>query len=311
MKENNILIPITRKISQFISKSEMTCQVFFVTKENKHDEVRVELQYMDLRIEDMSKIITQCINFVSQRENWDYQDYGNNRDETLIKKYLIEDMKHIPNTNVYLKETNDQVTELDEQFVNNLKSIQFRFTMQGKTVIFFGKFTKQKILSHKKSIWNAISGVLTLNKDEIVELPQDYDCCKYGNEMIIFHPDNFEDLFDYHEIHMEFHKEVFTHLENHADYVIEDIDKIKGQISKHSQKLRKLPAIKEKKMYLWSFKKIDEFLKKRQISSVEIDRKKKSIKFKDAYAMMHFYNDAHLDSKATETSYFTTSKSVE
>ncbi len=311
MKENNTSIPITRKILQFLAKSEITCQVIFVTKKNQGDEVYVELQFMDLYITAMKKIITQSIEFISERENWDYQNYGENRDEVLNKKYNIEDIKQIPNTSIYLKSTNEQVTKFDEQFVNNLKSIQLRFQMQGKTIVFFKKFTKQKILSHKKSIWKAMSGVLELNEDEIVEIPQDYDCCKYGNEMIIFHLNNFEDLFDYHEIHTEIHKEVFDYLENHIDYVIEDIDKIKDQISKHPQKLRKLPAIKEKGIYLWPFKKIVEFLKQRPISSVIINQKKKSIKFEDAYAMMHFYNDAHLDSKATETSYFTISKSVE
>ena len=311
MKENNISIPITRKILRFLVKPEMTCQVIFVTKEKQGDEIHVELQYMDLRIDAMDEIITQCKKFISQRENWDWQNYGKNRDEVLIKKYNIADMKHIPNTKKYLKESNDQATELDEQFTNNLKSIQLRFRTQGKTIIFFRKFTKQRILSHKKSICKAMSGILELNKGQIVEIPQNYDCCKYENEMIIFHPDNFEDLFDYHEIHTEFHKQIFDHLENNVNYDIEDIDEIKKQTLRHPQKLRKLPAIKEKKIYLWSFEEISRFLKQRPISSVEINQKKKSIKFKDAYAMMYFYNDAHLDSKATETSYFTTSKSIE
>lgn len=304
-------IPITRKIIQFLAKPEITCQVIFVTKETTDDEVDIKLQYMDVEIDSMNTITTQCMSFVSKREDWIYEEYGQNRDEVLIKKYFVENMVSIPNKKIFLKETSDQITTLDDQFINSIKSIQIRFQVQGKTVIFFRKFTKKNILSHKKGILKMISGILQVNKDHIIEVPQNYDCCKYGNEMGIFHPDNFEDLFDYHEIHAKIHKEIFNHLKKNIDYTIVGVDEMKEQMLKQPQKLRKLPAIKEKGMYLWSFKQVVKFLKERPVNTIEINHKKKSINFKNVFAMMHFYNDAHLDSKATDTSYFTTTKAVE
>ncbi len=266
---------------------------------------------MDLDLDSISAIVDNSKKFIVTREHWEFEDYGKNRDETLIKKFNVEPMKQIPNKNRYLKGTNIQARNLDDEFVKKLNSIQFRFQTQGQTMVFFRKFTQQKILSHGKGTWKAMSGILRINKDNIIEIPDDYDCCKFKEEMLIFHPDNFEDLFDYHEIHIEYHREIFQHLEKKIDYTIENLDKIKEQMFNHTQKLRKLPAIKEKGMYLWTFKQIEDFLKIRPTSTVTIDPKKKKVIFKDVYAMIHFYNDAHLDSKATNQKYFVQNKSIE
>lgn len=266
---------------------------------------------MDLDLDSISVAVDTTKQFIYEREGWEYEEYGTDRDAKLIKKFNIESTKIIPNIKKYLQEPINQARNLDDSFVNILNSIQFRFQTQGQTVIFFRKFTRQKILSHGKGTWKAVSGTLRVNKDNIVEIPNDYDCCKFKDEMLIFHPDNFEDLFDYHEIHAEFHKEIFNYLEKKTDYTIENFDKIKEQTLNHPQKLRKLPAIKEKGMYLWSFKQIEDFLKRRPTPTISINPKKKTIVFKDVYAMIHFYNDSHLDSKATYSKYLVQNKSVE
>ena len=308
---SNPIISIPSKIIHFLANPEITCQVVFVTKEKHYDENIVKLQYMDLDNDSSDRIVEECIKFIRHRENWEYANYGEDRDAELIEKYYIENIKNIPNAKTYLEEPNGKIISLEDKFVRSLKSIQFRFQTRGKTIIFFRKFTRQKILSYEKKILKAMLGTLTLNKDHIIEVPRDYDCCKYENDMIIFHPNNFEDLFDYHEIHVEVYREVFKYLENKIDYKIKNINTLREQVLNHSQKLRKLPSIKEKEMYKWSFKQINAFLKKRPTSTVSIDPKKKVVTFNDVYAMIHFFNDAHLDSKATDTSYLAQSKSVE
>lgn len=266
---------------------------------------------MDLTINSINEMITICQKFVKEKDDWNHEEYGNNRDEILIRKYNTEILKNIPNKKRYLKEPDEQAEYFDDDLVNNLKFIQFRFQNRGQTVIFLRKFTKQRVLSHGKKLLRQVSGVLELTDDSIMEIPTDYDCCIYGNDIIIFHPDNFEDLFDYHEIHEEYYKTVFNHLEKKIDYKIEGLDRYKEQIHAHPQKLRKLPAIQEKEMYMMSFKDVTAFLKKRPTPSVIIDKKKKSIKFQDVFAMIHFYNDAHLTSLATGTNYLAQHKSIE
>ncbi len=64
-------------------------------------------------------------------------------------------------------------------------------------------------------------------------------------------------------------------------------------------------------MYQWSFKQIVSFLEIRPTATITIDPKKKKIKFKNVYAMIHFFNDSHLDSKATNRKYLVQDKSVE
>jgi hypothetical protein len=300
------------KIIHFLARDDVTCQVIFVTKKKVDGELDVTLQYMDLTTDSIDEIKSNCQKFSKERDDWENEEYGKNRDEQLIRKYNTEIMENIPNTNRYLKKADFKAESINNtELVNYLKFIQFRFESKNKTVIFVRRFTMQKILSHGKKIWKEISGTLKLSDDNIVEIPQDYDFCKYDNDVLIFHPDSFEDFFDYHEIHEKYYKTVFNHISKKADYTIIDFDKYSEQALEHPQKLRKLPAIEEKKMYLWSFKQIQAFLKKRPIPSVELDSKKKTIKFKTVYAMMDFYNDAHLDSQATKTKYVVQNKAKE
>lgn len=266
---------------------------------------------MDITTDSIGEIVSNCKKFVAERENWEHEEYGKNRDEVLMRKYNTETMKNIPNTNIYLRKTDFKADSFDDELVDNLKFIQFRFQSRDTTIIFVRKFTRQKILSHGKKLWREISGTLTLTDDSIVEIPTDYDFCKYGHDVAIFHPDNFEDFFDYHEIHEKHHKTVFTHFQSKIDYKIIDLDKYMGQTFEHPQKLRKLPSIVEKKMYLMTYKQIQHLLKVRPMSTVKLDVKKRTIEFKDVFAMMDFYNDAHLNSPATKMKYLAQYKSIE
>ena len=311
MENKSMQIPITRKIKHFLAKPEITCQVVFVAKTREENEIVAELSYMDLNVPSIEKIASDCMRFVSDRENWEFEEYGENRDEELQQKYNTVDIRDVPNTNKYLGRPQNQITELSSDFIKNLKFIQFRFSTKGKTSIFCRKFTRSKILSHDKTLWKVISGVLTLNEDNIVELPNYFDCCIHDNEIAIFHSENFEELFDYHEIHQQYHERVFNHLENKIDYKIIDLEKYKTQTLLHPQKLRKIPSIEEKEMYSWEFMEVKAFLKKRPVPSVQIDIKKKEIKFTNVYAMIHFYNDSHLTSLATDSNYLAQSKSKE
>ena len=309
-EEQEITLP--RKIVHFLARDDLTCQVIFVTKKKVEEELEVNLQYMDLTTGSIREMVSNCQKYVHERENWEHEEYGKNRDEELIRKYNTEIIRNIPNTNRYLKKADFKANSLnDTELVNNLKFIQFRFESRGKTVIFVRKFTPAKILSHGKKLWREISGTLTLTDESIMEIPTDYDFCKYHDDVVIYHPDNFEEFFDYHEIHEKDHKKVFNYLFNKTDYEIEDFDKYRELTLIHPQKLRKLPAIEEKKIYLWNFKRIQAFLKIRPMSAVTLDVKNKTIKFKNVFAMLDFYNDAHLTSQATRTYYLARSKSKE
>lgn len=311
MSENQ-QIPLMRKIIHFLAKDNLTCQVIFVTKKKVDGELDTTLQYMDLTREAIRELISSCQAFVKHREEWEEEQYGKNRDDELIRKYNTEIMANIPNTNRYLRSTDLKAESLgDTELINHLKFIQFRFESNDKTVIFVRKFTPAKILSHGRKLLREISGTLTLTDESIAEMPTDYDFCKYYNDVAIFHPDNFEEFFDYHEIHEKDHKKVFNYLLNKADYEIEDFDEYRAITLEHPQKLRKLPAIEEKQIYLWTFRKIQAFLKVRPMSTVKLDVRNKTIKFKNVFAMMDFYNDAHLTSQATSTNYLARSKSRE
>ena len=311
MENKSNQISTIRKIKHFLVKPEITCQVVFVAKTKEDDEIVSELSYMDLDVSSIEKISSDCMKFISDRDDWDFEEYGENRDEDLHKKYNIADIRDIPNTRKYLSRAQIQVTNLSDDFIKNLKFIQFRFSTRGKTAIFCRKFTRSKILSHDKTLWKVISGVLTLNKDNIIDLPNYFDCCVHGNDVIIFHLENFEELFDYHEIHEVYHKRVFEHLENKIDYKIVDIEKYKTQTLRHPQKLRKMPAIEEKEMYSWKFTQIQTFIENRPVPTIELDDEKKEIEFTNVHAMINFYNDSHLTSQATESNYLAQSKSKE
>lgn len=301
-----------RKILHFLAKTDLTCQVIFVTKVKVEEGTDVTLQYMDLTDESIEEVISNCRKFVADRENWDYEEYGKNRDEKLERKYNVETTDAIPNVKEYLKKAHFKAESLDDpELVKNLKFIQFRIESRDKTVIFVRKFTQQRILSHGKKIWKEISGTLGLAKDKIAEIPEDYDFCKYGENVAVFDPANFEDFFDYHGIHEKYHKTVFTYLMKKIDYEIIDLDKYMEQTLEHPRKLRKLPAIMEKQMYVWTFDQIQKFLKERPVPTIKLDNKKRTMEFRDVFAMMDFFNDAHLDSHATNRHYRVQDKAIE
>lgn len=312
MSEDHQGITLTRKIVHFLAKDDLTCQVIFVTKMKLDEELDVTLQYMDMTDKSIKEIISNCQKFVNDRDQWEAEQYGKNRDDDLVRKYNTEDLEKIPNRNKYLKKAHIKAESLgDPDLVKHLKFIQFRFESKNKAVIFVKKFTMQRILSHGKKLWKEISGTLTLNDDRVVEMPTDFDFCIYPNDALIFQPDNFEEFFDYQEIHAKYHERVFNHLMKNVDYTIDNVDVFRDMSFNDPRKLRKLPAIEEKQMYLWTFNRIQGFLKKRPIASVTLDVKNKVIKFKNVYSMLDFFNDAHLTSQATETNYLARAKSKE
>ena len=77
------------------------------------------------------------------------------------------------------------------------------------------------------------------------------------------------------------------------------------------RKLRKFASIRDKGIYKWGYARIEKFLKERAIRTVRLDPKTRAITFDNAQAMLDFYNDAHLDSKATGRQYKAQSKSQE
>lgn len=216
----------------------------------------------------------------------------------------------VPLIEVHTAATRRQIGALDPSFVDRLKSLQVRLDTGNRTVVFFRGFTKGKVLSQGKKLGRLTDGRLSLSKETLMELPSDYDCCLYGDDLAVFHRPHFEDIFGYHDYHLSQHRKVFEGLEN-AKVNIDRFDEIEEQTRGDKRKLRKFSAIRDKGMYKWGFARIEKFLKERNIPKVHADPKTRTVVFDSAQAMLDFYNDAHLDSKATGRRYRAQSKSRE
>lgn len=274
-------------------------------------EEHVDLLYMDVDANSVGDIVSGCRDFVEHRKEWAEARLDLDADnEVPRQEYHVIAEDEVPSIALHTAKTRHQIERLDPEFVARLKSVQIRLQTRSTTAVFFTKFTKSKVLTQSKKIGRLTDGTLTLSKDTLIELPVYYDCCLYEGNLAVFHRPRFEDIFGYHAYHLSLHDEVFAHLRQ-TNANIDRFDDLLEQTRSDKRKLRKFGPIKDKGIYEWSFDDIDGFLKKRNITTVRTDPATHKIMFDSAQAMLDFYNDAHLDSKATGRRYRAQSKSRE
>lgn len=300
------------KILYHIAKPGLTCQIVYTMKEKGEEEIESSLSYMQLDRNTIPEIVNTCVYFVKNRQDWKFEEYGKNKDDEIAHKYRTKDLKEIPKTRKILEEPIQFEQEVSEKLIKNVKFIQFRFfTSDGKKAIFFKKFTGSKFLLKEKLRYHVIrAGILSFSDQNMVDLPREFDCILYGGQMLIFNEANFEELFDYQEIHEKDHREVFKTLEK-ADYSIIELEKYKEQCFHDPQKLRKFAAIKEKELYKMNLSEIKRLVKVRPVNSLHIDSAAKELEFDTVHAFLDFFNDNHLTSPFTKTNYLSQSKSIE
>ena len=274
-------------------------------------EGEVELSYMDVDRDSVDSIVSSCRDFVEHRKGWSEERLELDIDNEIPREeYHVVAEGEVQSIALHTAKTRRQIEVLDPEFAARLKSVQMRLQTRSGTVVFFRRFTKGKVLTQGKNIALLTNGTLRVSRDTLIELPGDYDCCLYGGTLAVFHRPHFEDIFGYHEHHLSLHAEVFDHLER-ANVSIDRFDELMEQTRSDKRKLRKFGPIKDKGMYKWDFAKIDKFLKKRNITTVRAVRATRTVEFDNAQALLDFYNDAHLDSRATGRKYRAQSKSRE
>ena len=271
----------------------------------------VELSYMDVDRDSVDGIVSACRDFVEHRAGWAETRLDLDTDNEIPREeYHVAARADVPSIGAHTAMARRQIENLDPGFVAMLQSLQVRLQTRARTVVFFRRFTKGKVLTQGKKIWRLTEGRLRVSRDTLIELPGDYDCCLYGDDLAVFHRPHFEDIFGYHEHHLSLHGEVFAGLEK-SNVNIDRFAELLEQTRGDKRKLRKFGSIRDKGMYKWDFAKINGFLKKRNITTVRADPATRTVEFDNAQAMLDFYNDAHLDSKATGRKYRAQSKSRE
>lgn len=302
---------LIEKVMRHLDAPGLACTIVLATRPEGGSEHPIELSYMDVDRGSVAGIAFGCREFAKHRRGWaEVQLDLNDDNEIPREEYHVVAKADVPSFELHTARPRRQIEELDEDFVVRLKSMQVRLQTRSRTVVFFRKFTKGKVLSQSKKLGRLTNGTLSLSKDTLIELPGDYDCCLYGDDLAVFNRPHFEDIFGYHEHHLSLHNEVFAGLEG-ASVNIDRFDELLEQTRSDKRKLRKFGSIRDKGMYKWDFDEIEKFLKKRNIPKVSTNPKTRTVAFDSAQAMLDFYNDAHLDSKATNRRYKVQSKSPE
>ena len=225
----------------------------------------VELSYMDVDRDSVAGIVADCIGFVEHRRGWDEVPLDLDADNEIpLEEYHVIASAEVPFIELHTARPRNQIEELGPNFVSRLKSLQVRLQTRKRTVIFFRKYTKGKVLSQGKKLGRLTNGKLRLSKETLIELPGDYDCCLYEDVLAVFNRLHFEDIFGYRDYHLSLHEEVFEGLAN-TGVTIERLDEIMEQTRNDKRKLRKFGSIRDKGMYQWDFDKIEKFLKRRNI----------------------------------------------
>lgn len=311
MAEGELLSAIARHLDS----QHLTCTVVFATKpadRTAPDGAEpVELSYMDMDRGSLPEIVNSCRDFVKHRLEWTETPMDMNSDNEMPQEeYSVAAMNDVPSLEFHMGDARDKINALDPKLASRLKSLQIRLETRDAKVIFFRKFTKGRVHIKNKNILRLYRGLLTVPKDTLIDLPGDYDCCFFGSKLAVFQRKRFEEIFDYRRFHLSTHGKIFAHLKK-AGVKITNFDEMFEKTRNDKRKLRKFASIRDKGIYKWGYARIEKFLKERAIRTVRLDPKTRAITFDNAQAMLDFYNDAHLDSKATGRQYKAQSKSQE
>lgn len=312
---------VLSRVAELLGRSDLTCHVVFVSRKKaggKTDDGRrhnFELASMNLREGAYAEIVRRYKEFAKRGEGWDAISLADNDDggEPPEQSYYVENVSGVPFYDEHLAEpSGGQKTNLDTKFISTLAAIQFRFKSDAGTAVFIKRITPGKILKHKKRVlFKMVTGDLDIEKNNVVELPEGCDCCVFGDQMLIFTRHAYENLFDHHARYEAAHKEIFALLRKRNDYEIDGIDKLERQTLNDLSKLRRFPAIKNKMIWNKTFSEIQLFLKARQIKGVAVTTNPNRVLFEDSRAIIHFFNDSHLDSKVTGIQYLASAKTEE
>ena len=271
----------------------------------------VELSYMDMDRGSVPEIVGGCKGFVKRRLDWSETPMDMNSDNEMSQEeYSVAAASRVHSLGLHTADVVNQIGALDPKLTRRLKSLQIRLRTSNATVIFFRKFTKGRVHIKNKNMLRLYRGVLTVPKDTLIDLPGDYDCCLFGHNLAVFNRRRFEEIFGYRRFHLSSHKSVFAHLKK-SDVKISNFNEMLEKTRSDNRKLRKFASIQDKGIYKYNYEEMEEFLKERTIRTVRLDPKTRTITFDNAQAMLDFYNDAHLDSKATGRRYRAQSKSRE
>lgn len=301
-------------VLRHLGDADLTCTVVFAAKPaagGGGGSGEVELSYMDVDTGSVDGIVSGCRDFVEHRRGWPETRLDLDADNEIPRQeYHVVAEGEVPSIGLHTARARRQIEILDPEFAARLKSVQMRLQTRRGAAVFFRRFTKGKVLTQGKKIGRLTNGRLSVSRDTLIELPGDYDCCLYGGTLAVFHRPHFEDIFGYHEHHLLQHADVFGHLER-ADVNIDRFAELMEQTRGDKRKLRKFGPIRDKGIYRWDFAKIARFLKRRKITTVRTVAATRTVEFDNAQAMLDFYNDAHLDSRATGRKYRAQSKSRE
>lgn len=314
---------ILGKIAGLLDNDSLTCHAVFVSRKKvaaktghtggrRHD---FDLVGMNLRRRAYDEIVSRYKKFVKERSDWHpiLLEAGDDGGEPPERSYYVESTKKVPFYKDYLaKPRGGKEEKFDKKFTSKIAAMEFRFEGDGIEAVFIKRFRPGRVFKHKKrTMFKLMGGDIDVEADDVVDLPWDCDCCVFGGHTLIFYRAQYENIFDHHARYEAIHKRVFEHFRKKSDYEIVDIDKLEKQTLNDSAKLRRFPAIVKRGIWKMKFRKIRKFLKGRTITSVTATTDPNQIAFKDSRAMMHFLNDAHLDSKATSKTYLASNKTEE
>lgn len=307
-----------RPVHELVRDGGLSCSVIFATRDAHGaadgDAGGLILARMSLEPRAFGEIVGRIGRFVEKRLDWDAVELdgdGGEGDGPAPGSYYVEDAAAVPRPARYSEGPDDEYRALDVKSVPRLVAVTFVLEGPRGSAAFIKKFTPGKVITEKRPHFRLTKAVIDVADDSVVDLPEKYDCCLHGGDMLVFDRPNFEDLFGYHERHAEIHRQVFDHWRNGADYEIADLDKYEAQTASDPKKMRMFRAIRDGEIYRWEFASIRGFLRRHPVDGIEVAGRPPRISFRNVYALLHFFNDAHLTSGATRRRYLATSKREE
>ena len=281
------------------------------------------------KVEIHSSILDEIQNLVSNKineviENIDngyssldeYASSNLNRDEQIIQFLNAEDIPTIERFASLFNEEEFKRTQFDNEELPKPFFQAFRIKpADGSNLIAIKKFTLRQILGTSFFANLVMRGGEEYNKIEenIIAIPEDFDCIIYDGKVLILKQRNFESIFDYYQEFKEATNDVEMELDS-TGINIYNQDELFESIKGNSNMVRKMKAVQENEYY----RQLDMEIAKQLIQDfdlnievVEDESGNESLKIEDKrklWDLIKLLNDDALSSEYTENNYIVSGK---
>lgn len=281
---------ILENAEKFLSDENLSGQLIFLVRD-KENEFGYRLYLIEIKEDAKEELRKQLLSQVTKKKKIELEEYVPEENDP-YKRYFIDEKK-VKNAKLFRDAKIQKLEKLDNNMLIRIKFIALKFSNSNEETLYsFIKYSKNNIFTKERKFAFFIKeNVLSMSREDILVLIARFDCLLLYSTILIIKRGVFEKIFSVYEDYKKAADYVFSEIDKHRDYDIENYQTIKDSCYSDSRKLRILSSAQKKgienKIPLSKLKQVD----KAYNLKLKIDEKNKVVAFPDAWTFLHILND--------------------